>query len=145
MSVTREALATHAATTWPGLVTLAGMDTDDSLDGFKLPIDQVMRTLGYADSLVAVSGATDDQAEGAYALMDYYTLLFFSRKLSSKRDADVSGSGGVTFKKRTERVQLREDLAEARERCEALGYDVGGNAWDAGTMYADYLPSGSRW
>lgn len=143
MAVSRGDLRAYAATQWPGLVTLAGMETGDTQNGFKLPIDSVLRKLGYSNSLLSVSQATDDEAEGAYALMDYYTLLHFSKRFASRRDANVSGSGGVDFKKRTERVQLREDLTEAEERCQALGYDVGGSAWDAGTMHADYLAGSS--
>lgn len=132
MASGRTDLATYAAQQFAGLATLAGVSGGDVEGGFKFPID---RTLS--------KWLTSDTEDALYALMDYYTLSYLSKKLASKRDANVSGSGGVTFAKRTERNQLREDLADAKEACEMYGYDVGASAWDAGVMYGDFLDDGS--
>lgn len=139
MSLTRADLVTYAAEVYVDLAEFAGIDSGDTVAGHKLPIDQTMRKMGLAAGAVIA----DELEEDAYALLDYYSLLRLSKRLASRRDVDVSGAGGASFKRRTERTQLREDLEDARKIVEALGYSVSGEGFKSGEILLDYLEPGN--
>jgi len=139
MGHTRTSLLEYAAEVYEELADLADVDATDTVGGHKIPLDQALSALGRETGAYSNGIVADDYDDAAIALLDYYELLRFSKKLSTKRDADVSGAGGVAFKKRTERVQLREDLADAKERCEAHGFSVSGAGFKSGAFNLDIL------
>jgi hypothetical protein len=142
---TRTSLLEYAAETYEELADFADVDPTDSVGGHKLPLDQTFAALGRETGAYTNGVVADEYDEAAIALLDYYELLRFSKKLATRRDADVSGAGGVAFKRRTERVQLREDLEDAKERCEALGFNVKGSGFKSGSIMLDYLEPSDDW
>lgn len=138
MSITRPDAKDYLVGTYPELLTLAGIGTTDALTGVKAPIDRTMLKLGKPFANLAIAEATDEEAEGTMALLDYYFLAHVYKKVLQKRDPAIAGDG-IKFEESKQVREIRRALAWAKEVAESYGYELGDRGDESGWVAGEIV------
>jgi hypothetical protein len=118
---------------------VAGFVEDDEATGYQYVLDKAEEVL-----------ASESRLAAQYAVLDYFALETFSKKLAKKRNVDISGDGGLKGGKYIPRDQLREDLALAARQAARYGYTNLSETDEpadmvAGRLNFDFLAPRSNW
>lgn len=135
MTVTRSDLALYLDSQFSSLAASVGQDSLPEA-GFAVDIDLTLRKLGVSRSDLPDATLADSQEEAAQALASYYALLRIWRQLGDRVNRST---GKVSFSFTNQLNSVKAMLDDAKARCQALGYDVSGDAWSISTLNLDWL------
>lgn len=119
--MTRSDLLAYLSETYREITETLSISQSDAPSAYSHALDQAFRRLNVAESGLAIAESND--VEAAQALGEYYSLRRF-RALAAVR-VDYPADGNRIMQKRSQLFQQISDLlAEAAERCEALGFSM---------------------
>lgn len=137
MTISRAQLAAYLDQDFGALADAIGQTADDdSIVGYGPDIDNALRKLGTSESELEGATVEEGKRDAVFTLAEYYAARRIWRHLASRANVKVDDS---QFDYRQVLTSIKQVVDDARQQCQALGYDVTGGGWGVGQLNLDWL------
>lgn len=124
--ISRPSALLYLKSQYEQLATLVEMEQIDTSSGFGQVIDEALLSLSVPFSALETAVVDDTKVRGYRALLRYHALRHFESRLLHMVSWSVVGTTAAAAQAlNIQLVQVRAQLAEAREECAWLGFPVG--------------------